>query len=46
MLSEGVAVELGPSGGYIGLLFVPTELCFLIYFSVSVLCQRKSHVPF
>lgn len=40
-----MAVKLGPSGGYIGLLLVTTKLCSLLYFSVSVMCQRKSNVP-
>lgn len=45
MLFEGAAVELGLNGGYIGLLPVTTQLCFLLYISVSVICQRKYNVP-
>lgn len=38
MVFERVVGELGSSGSYIGLLFVTTELCFLMYFSMCLLC--------
>lgn len=38
MVFERVVGKLGPSDSYIGLLFVMTKLCFLMYFSMCLLC--------
>lgn len=42
MLFEGVATKPGPSGSYIGLLFVTVKLCFLMYFSMCLLYVKEN----